>query len=167
MREREGRASARERRRPFGCGIHGALRRHKSRHRAAGVPTARRIDAMHIAARIDRDGETKLLWHRNCRAACHVVGRGKVGDSCHRPIQRRIIRRTLSSSPRVTPAVQPARPGRLAKHSWKPRWLVLRPCGSALVWRAPPGPIASGPNPRPCPYHAGRLHWLLVRELRR
>ena len=43
----------------------------------------------------------------------------------------------------------------------------LEACGSALVWRVPPGPIASGPNPRPCPYHAGRLHWLLVRELRR
>jgi hypothetical protein len=43
----------------------------------------------------------------------------------------------------------------------------LEPYGSALVWRAIPGPIANGPNPRACPYHERRLHWLLVRELRR
>jgi hypothetical protein len=43
----------------------------------------------------------------------------------------------------------------------------LEPCGSNLSWRAMPGPIANGPNPRPCPHHAGRVHWLLARELRR
>jgi hypothetical protein len=41
------------------------------------------------------------------------------------------------------------------------------PRGSVLSWRAGPGRIADGPNPRPCPHHSGRVHWLLIRELRR
>jgi hypothetical protein len=43
----------------------------------------------------------------------------------------------------------------------------LEPRGSILSWRVVPGPIANGSNPRPCPHHAGRVHWLLARELRR
>jgi len=43
----------------------------------------------------------------------------------------------------------------------------FEPRGSILFWRAIPGPIANGPNPRPCPHHDGRVHWLLARELRR
>jgi hypothetical protein len=43
----------------------------------------------------------------------------------------------------------------------------LEPRGSILSWRAISGPIANGPNPRPCPHRAGRVHWLLARELRR
>jgi hypothetical protein len=41
------------------------------------------------------------------------------------------------------------------------------PRGSVLAWRTMHGPIADGPNPRPCPHQAGCVHWILERELRR
>ena len=41
------------------------------------------------------------------------------------------------------------------------------PRGSILVWRAFAGPIGAHLHPRPCPYDAGRQHWLLVRDLKR
>jgi hypothetical protein len=43
----------------------------------------------------------------------------------------------------------------------------LEPRGSVLSWRVLRWPIANGSNPRPCPHHADRVHWLLARELRR
>ena len=39
--------------------------------------------------------------------------------------------------------------------------------GSILSWRVIRGPIVNAPNPRPCPHHAGRVHWFLARQLRR
>jgi hypothetical protein len=41
------------------------------------------------------------------------------------------------------------------------------PSGSILAWRVFPGRIGDRRNPMPCPHHAGRRHWLLVRELKR
>jgi hypothetical protein len=41
------------------------------------------------------------------------------------------------------------------------------PRGSILVWRAFAGAFGADRVPRPCPRHAGRQHWLLVREIKR
>jgi hypothetical protein len=41
------------------------------------------------------------------------------------------------------------------------------PWGSILAWKVFPGRIGNRGNPAPCPHHAGRRHWLLVRELKR
>jgi hypothetical protein len=41
------------------------------------------------------------------------------------------------------------------------------PRGSVLVWRAFAEPIGGDRLPKPCPHHAGRQHWLLVREIKR
>ena len=44
---------------------------------------------------------------------------------------------------------------------------LREPRGSVLRWRAFQGTVHGVANPRTCPHHPGRQHWLMVRDVRR